>query len=133
MARQKNLDLLLVSEEANPPVCRLIDFGEFKYQQHKKEKQAKKVVKGQVLKELKMSPKISAHDYQVRVDRGREFLKKGFRVKLCIPFRGREIVHPELGRALVQKYLESVTDLIAPGQADVQSAHRSLVVILNPK
>ena len=132
LAKEKDLDLLLVSETADLPVCKIINFGQFKYQQAKKDKLTKKSSRQNVLKELKMSPKIGQNDYQIRVNRGREFLKKGYRVKLSIPFRGREIVHPELGQELVRKYLESVSDVGLP-DGIVNSAHRSLVVIINPK
>ena len=132
LAKEKDLDLLLVSETADPPVCKIINFGQFKYQQAKKDKLTKKSSRQNVLKELKMSPKIGQNDYQIRVNRGREFLKKGYRVKLSIPFRGREIVHPDLGQELVRKYLESVSDVGLP-DGIVNSAHRSLVVIINPK
>ena len=132
LAKEKDLDLLLVSETADPPVCKIINFGQFKYQQAKKDKLTKKSSRQNVLKELKMSPKIGQNDYQIRVNRGREFLKKGYRVKLSIPFRGREIVHPELGQELVRKYLESVSGVGLP-DGIVNSAHRALVVIINPK
>jgi translation initiation factor IF-3 len=132
MALAKELDLMLVSPESDPPVCKIIDYGQFRYQQRKKEKLAKKAVKSQVIKEIKMSPKISIHDYEVRVNRGMEFLKKGYKIKLTIPFRGREIIHPELGEAIVKRYLESIATLGAADQG-IAKAHRSMIVLISPK
>ncbi len=132
LAKEKELDLLLISQEANPPVCKIIDYGQFRYQQQKKEKQARKGVKGQVIKELKMSPKISEHDYQVRLAKGREFLKKRFKVKLSIFFKGREIIHPELGRNLMTRYIGDVSELGTP-DSNAISVHKSILVTLSPK
>lgn len=130
-AQDKDLDLVMVSENAKPPVCRIIDYGQYRYQQQKKEKQARKSSKTNVIKELKMSPKISDHDYQVRVNRGREFLGKGYTVKLLIFFRGREIIHPELGSRLVTRFLEDVSDI---GKSDqgISKAHRNIIAMISP-
>jgi translation initiation factor IF-3 len=130
-ASQQKLDLLLVSDAAIPPVCKIIDFGQYKYQQQKKDKASKKGSKGQTVKELKMSPKIGVHDYDLRVRRGIEFLKKGYRVKLSVPFRGREIVHPELGRNLAHKFLEEIKEHGVP-DGGISNSHRSLIVHINP-
>lgn len=131
LAQQSGLDLLLLSETAVPPVCKLVDFGQFKYQQQKKEKLNRKNTKSQVTKEIKIGPKISEHDFQVKLDRGRDFLVKRFKVKVSIVFRGREIIHMELGRVLVNRYIQNLSDLgIA---SDIVQAGKSLVVIINPK
>lgn len=133
LALQRGLDLLLVSDATTPPVCKLIDFGQFKYQQQKKDKQNRKNTKSQVIKELKMGPKISSNDYLVKFNKGREFLEKGYKVKLSVNFRGREIMHMELGRTLLIKYLEGVQDISSSNASEIASAHKSLMVILNPK
>ncbi|MFT5170590.1 MAG: translation initiation factor IF-3 [Candidatus Marinamargulisbacteria bacterium] len=98
----------------------------------KKEKQSKKLVRGQVTKEIKMSPKISEHDYKVRLNRGITFLTKGFKVKLTIFFRGREMLHQEFGRKVARRYAEDLKEL---GMMDngILTAKRSLIMILNPK
>jgi len=131
-ALQEGLDLMLVAENADPPVCKIIDFGQFKYHQRKKEKQAKRVGKGQVVKELKLSPKISDNDFMVRVNRGREFLGKGFKVKASIQFRGREIIHPELGERVMNRFIESIIDLGAL-DGPVNMAGKTLLAFVNPK
>lgn len=133
LAVQRGFDLLLVSDSTNPPVCKLIDIGQFKYQQQKKDKQNRKNTKSQVTKELKMGPKISVNDYQVKVNKGREFLEKGYKVKLSVNFRGREIMHMDLGRTLLLKYLEQIQDICSANASEIASAHKSLMVILNPK
>jgi translation initiation factor IF-3 len=131
MAVQRGLDLLLVSETANPPVCKLVDFGQFKYQLQKKEKLNKKNTKSQVTKELKIGPKISENDYLVKLNKGKEFLQKGFKVKVTVNFRGREVMHMDLGRVILSRYLQD-TSSVGTG-SDVVSAGRSLVVMVNPK
>lgn len=132
MAKDAGLDLMMVSETSDPPVCKIVNFGQFKYQQKKKEKQSQKKAKGQVIKELKMSPKISEHDFQVRVNRGREFLEKGFKLKVSIPFRGREIIHPELGQNIASRFIDLVKDL-GTLEGNVTQAGRSLLAFVNPK
>ncbi len=131
MALQRGLDLLLVSETANPPVCKLVDFGQFKYQLQKKEKLNKKNTKSQVTKELKLGPKISDNDYLVKLNKGKEFLQKGFKVKVSVNFRGREVMHMDLGRNILSRYLQD-TSSIGAG-SDVVSSAKSLVVLINPK
>lgn len=122
----------MVSENTVPPVCKLIDYGQYKYKQQKKEKKSRKSSKSHVIKEIKMSPKISGHDFQIRVNKGLEFLKKGYKIKLLIPFRGREIIHPELGEAVAKKFIESVKEIGQP-EHELTRAHRSMVVIIQPK
>ncbi len=131
MAQQAGLDLLLLSDTAVPPVCKLVDFGQFKYQQQKKEKLNRKNTKSQVTKEIKIGPKISEHDYQVKLTRGREFLTKRFKVKISIMFRGREIMHIDLGRNLMTRFIQEVSDI--GNGADIVQSGKSLVVIVNPK
>lgn len=116
-----------MSPNAEPPVCRVLNYGQFKYQQNKKDKQAKKSNKSNIVKEIKMSPKISIHDYTVRVNHSKSFLEKGYRVKLTIPFRGREIMHKDLGNELAQRFIEDIKDFGTP-DSELQSAPRSLVV-----
>ncbi len=131
-AETDGLDLLLVSPEAKPPVCKIVDFGQYRYEQQKKEKNAKKGSRGNVIKELKLSPKISEHDYQVRVTNGKKFLEKGYKVKATVVFKGREITHPELGRGVMERYIEDLKEL---GQAEssVVQAGRTLTMVIGPK
>lgn len=132
MAKDSGLDLMVVSETSEPPVCKIVNFGQFKYQQQKKEKQSQKKSKGQVVKELKLSPKMSENDLNVRVNRGREFLEKGFKVKVSISFRGREIIHPELGRNMMNRFVELTKDL-GVLEGSIGQAGRSLLAFINPK
>ena len=111
MAAERNLDLLLVAGKSNPPVCRLVNYGQFKYQQQKKDKQSKKTKRGHIIKELKMSPKISNHDFDIRVQKGRKFLESGYKVKITVSFRGREITHANIGEELIDRYIKGVEDV----------------------
>lgn len=100
------------------------------YQQKKKEKHAKKVVN--VIKELKLSHKISTHDYQVRVDQAIKFLQKKYKVKVSLMFRGREIVHSALGESLLQKFIAEIAEIGIP-DSEISKSGRSLIVIIRPK
>ena len=132
IAKSRNLDLLLISDQANPPVCKIVDFGQFRYQQQKKEKQAKKNTRAQTIKELKLTPKISDHDYLVRLRNGIKFLQKGHLIKVSVFFKGREMTHPEIGKELLKRYQEDIKDY-----GDVTTAltqgHRTLYFVINPK
>lgn len=130
ISEDKGLDLVLISENTVPPVCKLVNYGQFMYQQKKKEKQNKKGA--QVTKELKMSPKISEHDYQVRVNQGLKFLGKRYKVKLTIFFRGREVVHSELGYDLAERYIQAIKE-IGTAESNPMKTGRSLTVMISPK
>lgn len=130
LAKERGLDLVLISEAANPPVCKVIDYGQFMYQQKKKDKLNKK--SSQVVKEIKMSPKISAHDYQVRLNRGLDFLKKKYKIKLTIFFRGREIVHQDLGRTLIKRFLDDISEF-GVAESNSSQAGKQIITNINPK
>lgn len=132
LVEKKGLDLLLVSPDANPPVCRMIDFGQFRYEQQKKEKQARKSSKTNVVKELKFSPKISEHDYQVRMTSGKKFLQKGYKIKLSVFFKGREATHPEIGSELLKRYISEIEEL-GTQEGNFISSRRSIIAFVNPK
>jgi translation initiation factor IF-3 len=122
----------LISSATDPPVCKIIDYGQHMYEQQKKDKLNKKGAKGQVLKELKMSPKISIHDYMVRVNSAKKFLAKGYKIKLSIFFKGREITHVELGYVLIDRYLKDLIDCGVP-VAGVSRTGKMLTCMINPK
>lgn len=103
MARERGLDLVEVSPMAVPPVCKLMDYGRFKYEQSKKENEARKHQKVSELKEIRLSPRTDDHDLFVKVRKIEEFLGEGDKVKVGVRFRGRELAHPELGRQLLEK------------------------------
>lgn len=105
LARESNLDLVEVAPAAQPPVCRIMDFAKFKYEEEKKERQAKKKQHQVHLKEIRVKPKIQEHDYQVKLKHMEKFLKRGDRVKVSLFFRGREMDHQEIGRKIMERFL----------------------------
>lgn len=131
LSNESDLDLILISEEAVPPVCKLVNFGQFKYEQQKKDKIAKKGNKSHVVKELKLSPKMSENDFQVRVNSGVKFLQKGYKIKLSLFFRGREMAHPELGKNMLNRYIEDIKELGQPESA-ISVANRAMMVLICP-
>jgi len=110
IAQDKELDLVEVAPNAKPPVCRIMDYGKYRYEQSKREREARKKQKVIEIKEIRMTPKIESHDFQVKVKAAQKFLKDGDKVKAIIRFRGREIVHAELGKSLLMQLYESVKD-----------------------
>lgn len=107
----EGLDLVEVAPNAEPPVCRIMDYGKFKYEKSKKQKEAKKKQHVSHLKEIKMHPKIEEHDYHFKMDHARKFLFRGDRVKATIVFRGREIAHLDFGKKLLERLEADITDL----------------------
>ena len=123
--------MLLLSSNASPPVCKIVNYGQFMYHQKKKEKQSKKTT--QVIKELKMSHKISVHDYNVRINQAVKFLSKKFKVKLTIVFRGREIVFRDnLGVEIVKRFINDIEEYGIKDN-DIVKSGRNLSVLINPK
>lgn len=106
MANQYELDLVEVAPSTQPPVCRIMDFSKFKYEQEKKERLAKKHQSQMKIKEIRVKPKIQEHDYQVKLKQLHSFLEKGNRVKLNLFFRGREITHQELGQRVIDRFIQ---------------------------
>lgn len=132
IARERGYDLVLVSPTAKPPVCRIADIGKLKYEASKKEKEARKSQKGGLLKEVKLSPKIAAHDFEVRVSKTRECLDKRNKVKVSLYFRGRENMHVDIGRQVMEKMIERVADV---GKAEdiPRKIGKNMFVIISPK
>ncbi len=110
IAQEKNLDLVEVAPNAKPPVCRIMDYGKYRYEQSKREREARKKQRVIEVKEIRMTPKIEDHDFQVKIKAALKFLKEGDKVKVMIRFRGREIVHPELGKDLLTKFYDTLKD-----------------------
>nr|WP_302504381.1 translation initiation factor IF-3 [Geoalkalibacter halelectricus] len=128
-AQERGLDLVEVSPNATPPVCRIMDFGKFKYQQSKKAAEAKKKMARVELKEVKMRPKTEEHDFQVKVRNARRFLDEGNKVKFTIMFRGREVTHPERGRILLERAAQEIADLgQVEGRPNLQGRFMSMIV-----
>ncbi len=111
MARDAGLDVVEVAANANPPVCRIMDFGKYKYELSKKEKQAKKKQTIITVKEIRLRPKIEAHDYEFKMKNARKFLEAGNKVKATVMFRGREMMHKEFGRKVLERMIEDLSDI----------------------
>jgi len=131
VARKEGLDLVEVAPTAAPPVCRLLDYGKYRYEQAKKERQARRSQKVALLKEVRLRPKIGNHDFEAKARTAKKLLEGGDKVKVSILFRGREITHPELGLKLLQRMVESVTD-VASLERQPAMYGRRLVMILAP-
>ena len=132
IAMEKGVDLVEVAPSAKPPVCRLMDFGKFKFEQSKREKDARKKQKVISIKEVKMRPNIDEHDFQVKARNARKFLNAGDKVKVTIMFRGREITHPDLGEKLSLKLVGELADVSAV-EKPPKVEGRNMVTILIPK
>jgi translation initiation factor IF-3 len=132
LAEEKGLDLVEVSPKAVPPVCRIMDYGKFKYEQAKKTNQAKKHASVIEIKEIKFRPKTDDHDFDFKVRHIRRFLEEGNKVRLVIAFRGREIVHPETGRAMLEHVIKACTDVAHVEQIPMMDGRR-MVMTVSPK
>ncbi|MDY5932272.1 MAG: translation initiation factor IF-3 [Candidatus Ornithospirochaeta sp.] len=111
LAEDAGLDLVEVSPNANPPVCKILDFGKYRFEMEKKQREAKKNQTVVKIKEIRMQPKIEKHDLETKSKAIAEFLNEGNKVKVSIRFRGRELAHPELGKVVLDKILEALTNL----------------------
>jgi translation initiation factor IF-3 len=132
IALESGLDLVEVSPNSRPPVCRVMDFGKFKYEQSKRARKARKKQHVMHLKEVKLRPKIEDHDYEFKMDHARKFLEGHDKVKFTVTFRGREMTHQELGHKLLERV---VADIEPVGQVEgaTRSEGRNLVMIVVPK
>lgn len=131
MAEEKGLDLVEIAANSTPPVCKIIDYGKFKYDQTKREKENKKAQHHVKVKEVKVKPNIDENDFQVKLRRGRSFLEEGNKVKLTCMFRGREQAHPEVGERVVKRYCSEVEDIGTP-EAMPKRMGRFLTVVIAP-
>lgn len=132
VAEERGLDLVEVAPNARPPVCRIMDYGKFRYEESKREREARKKQKVINIKEVKMRPNIDEHDFQVRLRQAQRFLQEGDKVKATIMFRGRQIVHADLGKKVLDRLLEEVQPLcIVERPARVEG--RNMIMILSPK
>jgi translation initiation factor IF-3 len=132
MAEDQGLDLVEVSPRAVPPVCRIMDFGRFKYQESKKEKASRKHQATVVIKEIKFRPKTDTHDMDFKLKHIRRFLGEGNKVRLMIVFRGREIVHPETGQAVLDVVSKEVSEVSVVEQKPSLEGRR-MVMVLGPR
>ena len=132
IAAEKNLDLVEIAPTANPHVCRIMDYGKYKFEQMKREKEAKKNQKVIEVKEIRLSLNIDTNDFNTKLNHAIKFLKDGNKVKVSVRFRGREMAHPELGTEMVQKFADGVAEF---GSVDKMPKleGRSMVMIISSK
>jgi len=131
VAKKYNLDLVEVAPTAVPPVCRLLDYGKYKYEQAKKERELRKSQRVSLLREVRLRPKIGDHDFEAKARSARKLLDEGDKVKVTIMFRGREITHPEIGLRLLQRMAESLQGIAAIDQQPAME-NRRMSIILSP-
>jgi translation initiation factor IF-3 len=128
-AKKHNLDLVEVAPSSVPPVCRLMDYGKYKYEQQKKEQQTRKSQKVSLLREVRLRPKIGIHDFEAKARTARKLLKDGDKVKLTLMFRGRESTHPELGWKVLQRMVESLNDVSSLERQPLMEGRRMNIIL----
>ncbi|MCI7261193.1 MAG: translation initiation factor IF-3 [Selenomonas sp.] len=132
MAEEQHLDLVEVAPKAKPPVCRIMDFGKFRYEQQKREKEAKKKQKVISIKEVKLRPNIEQHDFDVKLKNALRFVEDGNKVKVTIMFRGRELSHPELGKEVLGRVAERLGDAVSI-ERNAKLEGKNMTMIVAPK
>lgn len=132
IANNKNLDLVMISPNANPPVCKIMDYGKYKYEQSRKEKESKKKQKIVNIKEVRLRPGIEANDLNTKANQAIKFLKKGDKVKVELRFRGRELGHKDIGKEVMLKFIDIVKEFGEPTKAPAFEGN-NMVVMIDPK
>ena len=132
MAEEQHLDLVEVAPKAKPPVCRIMDFGKYRYEQQKREKEAKKKQKVVSIKEVKLRPNIEQHDFDVKLKNALRFVEEGNKVKVTIMFRGRELSHPELGKEVLSRVAEKLGGLVSI-ERNAKLEGKNMTMIVAPK
>ena len=132
IAGERGLDLVEIAPQAKPPVCKIMDYGKYRFEQVKREKETKKNQKVIAIKEVKLRPNIEDHDFETKAKNGERFLKGGNKVKVTIMFRGREITHPELGKELCARMADRLGDCSSVEKHDKVEG-RNMTMILVPK
>lgn len=132
IAREKGLDLVEVQPNAVPPVCRLMDYGRFRYEESRRERESRRKAKGATLKEVRMAPKIDDHDIQTKARQAQRFLEAGDKVKISVLFRGREMLHQDIGRNLLMQLVQQLSEISTVDQ-DPRMEGRSMSVLLSPR
>nr|WGD74540.1 translation initiation factor IF-3 [Bacillus subtilis]WGD91402.1 translation initiation factor IF-3 [Bacillus subtilis] len=133
IAGRANLDLVLVAANAKPPVCRIMDYGKFRFEQQKKEKEARKNQKIINLKEVRLSPTIDEHDFNTKLRNAIKFLEKGDKVKASIRFKGRAITHKEIGQRVLDRFSEACAEVATVETKPKMDEYRSMFLMLAPK
>ncbi|MEM1483917.1 translation initiation factor IF-3 [Oscillospiraceae bacterium PP1C4] len=132
MAIEKSLDLVKIAPQAVPPVCKIMDYGKFKFEQAKREKEARKNQKVIEIKEVRLSLNIDTNDFNTKVNRAIKFLEDGDKVKAALRFRGREMAHPELGATIMQRFTDAVAQ-VGSVEKQPKMEGRSMVMFISPK
>ena len=132
IARDRELDLVEIAPQANPPVCKIVDFGKLRYEQQKREKLQRKHQQQQQMKEVRLHPRTDTHDVDFKTRHAREFLDEGHKVKFTVVFRGREITHQDIGRDLLNGIIEALVDDAKVDQA-IRMEGRNMSIILAPE
>ncbi len=132
LAGKENLDLVLVAPNAKPPVCRIMDYGKYRFEQQKKDKEARKKQKTINVKEVRLSPSIEEHDFNTKLRNARKFLSKGDKVKAAIRFRGRMITHSDIGKEVLDRFAKECED-VSTIETKPKMDGRSMFLMLAPK
>jgi len=132
MAKEQGLDLVEVAPKANPPVCRIMDFSKYKYEQEKKERLARKKQRIVHIKEIKLKPNIEEHDYQTKLRHLKRFLDRGDRTKITLMFRGRQMAHVDIGRRLMERVMKDLSEIAVTERPPLLEG-RFMVMVMAPK
>lgn len=133
IARKQDLDLVEVAPTANPPVCKILDFGKYKYEESRREREARKKQHTLVMKGIRFTPLIDDHDFETKVRRAREFLEEGAKLKVTVVFRGRLAAHKEFGHQTLQRFAQAVDDLAKAESTAKMEGPRHMVMIFGKK
>ena len=129
IAYDKNLDLVLVAPNGNPPVCKIMNYGKYKFEQAKKEKEAKKKQKTFELKELRITPNTEEHDFNFKVKNARKFIEDGCKVKITVRFRGRELNYVKQGENILNKFMEELSDISVPEKKPILEGKNMFIIL----
>ena len=131
LAYDKSLDLVMMSPDGNPPVCKIMDYGKYRFEKDKRETEAKKKQQVIEIKEIQLSCRIDTHDYETKMKRGRKFLEQGNKVKVVLVFHGREMSHQQLGKDMIERFIADVADLGTTDKKPVLNG-KLLSVVISP-
>ena len=132
LALEKNLDLVKIAPQAKPPVCKIMDYGKYRFEALKKEKEARKNQKIVSVKEIRLSPRIDEHDFMTKLNRAKKFIASGDKVKVALRFRGREMTHIDLGRKTLERFAQDFEE-IATIEKKSKMEGRNLIMFISPK
>ena len=131
LAQEADLDLVKIAPKAQPPVCKIMDYGKFRYEQTRREKEAKKKQQSVEVKEIQLSCRIDTHDFETKANRAVKFLGEGNKVRVCLKFRGREMAHQEIGRDMLAKFQDACADYGSVDKKPVLEG-RQMTMFINP-